>query len=197
MNRTQQKRLFEYEIADAMDRQTITKKRVTHAERRRYRQAKLKRLFGDDKLTKKGIRNGLPTEVIHHILGFVPSISQMWAHERRMQVRRILRSNIRSRVNRRFPMSRTPWSESVRRNSYVRWLEHIDQIRCIKQETHNIQKEIKSLKMQSIHRRLENKKSQDKRKKREYIRKTRRFNRSLTKMRLRNAINKMKNLEIL
>ena len=198
MTRAKQMRQFEYDIEEGKElARPACGRRITHSERRQRQQERLKRLFGCKELTSQGIRNGLPTEVIHNILGFVPSISKLWKEQRLSFVRRIQRQSIRNRTSRvrsKYPNSRTPWSFTSRTSAHQQWLEHTKLLKAIKTERHLIQKSIKEIQLAGILRRLENRKLKDAKRSRPIYRMARRESRSYTLQRKKAAAFKAKNL---
>lgn len=89
-------------------------RRFTHAQRREYNRQKLVKRFGDEDLTKKGLVNGLPEEIIQHILGYVPSVHKFWSDEVAKIRRRKLRKELSSRAKNKYPNSRAPWRTQKR-----------------------------------------------------------------------------------
>ena len=89
-------RSHRYEITEGIQEvySTSPAKRWTHAARRKHNRNRLLALFGSSKLTALGIRNGLPAEVIQHILGFTPSVYELWQDEIRRMRRRMRRESI-------------------------------------------------------------------------------------------------------
>ncbi len=83
--------------------------------RERKRRRFIKR-FGDSDLDKIGIRNGLPEEIIQHILGFCPTIYELWMNELALLRRRKLRRELVNRTKGKHKNSCTPWSTTERGN---------------------------------------------------------------------------------
>lgn len=79
----------EYSI-EKYNKMKCTKMNISGCEKRKRKRRAFIRRFGDNTLTEKGVRNGLPTEIIFHILGFCPSIHREKVSNRRKRYREFL-----------------------------------------------------------------------------------------------------------